>query len=104
MSPSPPRPNCRLSHPGATCKIPRMANAYLSQFTAVASSPTTTATERPSGRWSPRSLPRRRKQAYSDEWRAIERPRSAERWVSSKSLDASSIYMDAKTNSFRATV
>ncbi|KAJ3360032.1 hypothetical protein GGF32_008831 [Allomyces javanicus] len=76
--------------------------AFLAQFTAAA--PSTAATERPSGRWSPPSLPRRREvDGNDDEWRAIERPKSADPWVSSKSADASSTYMDAKTNLFRAT-
>ncbi|KAJ3362626.1 hypothetical protein GGF31_001548 [Allomyces arbusculus] len=76
--------------------------AFLAQCTAAA--PSTAATERPSGRWSPPSLPRRREvDGNGDEWRAIERPKSADPWVSSKSADASSTYLDAKTNSFRAT-
>ncbi|KNE63348.1 hypothetical protein AMAG_08488 [Allomyces macrogynus ATCC 38327] len=74
--------------------------AFLTQFTGA---PSTTATEHPTGRWSPPSLPRRREEEDNDEWRAIERPKSADPWVSSKSVDSSSASMDAKTNSFRAT-
>ncbi|KNE64541.1 hypothetical protein AMAG_09900 [Allomyces macrogynus ATCC 38327] len=75
---------------------------FLAQSTAAAPS-RTTATECPTGRWSPPSLLRRREDNGDDEWRAIERPKSADPWVSSKSLDASSASADAKTNSFRAT-